>query len=130
MPQVPFIMFIYYGSPGYRPDLMGWKTLQGRQTGRVVFRLGVSLRRPPIRGVKVMKYNYIHGTHCRLDFVPPENSEMKAPYSKYVRPIVTLQHLLQVTVASQNEVFGSSSQYSGRFPAEQGEFSAAGTQLN
>ena len=82
-----------------------------------------------------MKYNYIHGTHCWLDIVPAVNSEMKAPYSKDVRPIVILQHLLQVTVASQNEVFGPSiaahfSSIQEDFPLEQGEFSAAGAQLN
>ena len=62
------------------------------------------------------KYYKPDDTHCRLNVVPPVDSEIKSLCGKDVKPVLKLQHLenvqraalAQVALAFQNEVFGAS----------------------
>ena len=116
----------------------GDRPLKAIDANETVFKNGLSLRRPAIRGLHVAKYYQPHDAPCRLDVVPRVDSEMKALCGKDVKPILMLQHLenvqrtalAQVAVASQNEVFGASlaahlSSLSEGLPQAQEEFSAA-----
>ena len=96
--------------------LSGASPLKAIDADGTVFKNGLSLCRPAIRDLNVVKYYQPHDAPCRLDVVPPADSEMKSLCGKYVKPVLTLQHLenvqraalAQVAVASQNEVFGAS----------------------
>ena len=114
------------------------KPLKAIDADETVFKNGLSLRRPAIRGLNVAKYYQLHDTPCRLDVVPPVDSEMKSLCSKDIKPVLTLQHLenvqqaalAQVAIASPNEVFGASLaahliSLSEGLPRAQEEFSAA-----
>ena len=57
-----------------------------------VFKNGLSLRRPAIRGLNIIKYYQLHGAPCHLDVVPPVDSEMKSLCGKDVKPVLMLQH--------------------------------------
>ena len=83
------------------------------------------------------KYYQPHDAPCRLDVVPPVDSEMKSLCGKDIKP-VSLQHLenvqraalAQIAVVSQNEAFGASlaarlSSLSEGLPRAQEEFLAA-----
>ena len=93
---------------------VGDSPLKAIDVDETVFKNGLSLRRPAIRGLNVAKYYQLHDAPCRLDVVPPVDSEMKSLCGKDVKPVLTLQHLenvqraalAQVAVASQNEEFG------------------------
>ena len=114
------------------------RPLKAIDADKTTFKNGLSLRRPAIRGLNVAKYYQPHDTPCRLDVVPPVDSEMKSLCGKDVKPDLMLQHLenvqrpalAQVAVGSQNEVFGASltahlSSLSEGLPWAQEEFSAA-----
>ena len=93
---------------------VGDTPLKAIDADEAVFKEGLSLRRPAVRGLNVAKSYQPHDAPCHLDVVPPVDSEMKSLCSKDVKPVLTLQHLeneralVQVAVASQNEVFGAS----------------------
>ena len=90
--------------------------LKAIDAGETVFKNGLSLRRPAIRGLNAATYYQPHNAPCHLDVVPHVDSEMRSLCGKDVKPVLTLQHLenvqsaalAQVAVASQNEVFGAS----------------------
>ena len=58
------------------------------------------------------KYYQAHDTPCRLDVVPPVDSEMKSLCGKDVKPVLTLQYLGNVQLAALAQVavavFGAS----------------------
>ena len=92
------------------------RPLKAIDADETIFKNGLSLRRPAIRGLNVAKNYQPNDAPCYMDVVPPMDSEMKSLCGKDVKPVVTFQHLekvqratlAQVAVASQNEVFGAS----------------------
>ena len=117
---------------------IGASTLKAIDADETVFKNGLSLRRPAIRGLNEAKYYQPHNATCCLDMVPKVDSEMRSLGGKDVKPVLMLPYLenvkraalAQIAVASQNEVFGSSlaahlSCLSEGLPRAEEEFSAA-----
>ena len=63
------------------------RPLKAIDVDETVFKNGLSLRRPAINGLKVAKYYQPHDPPCRLDVVPPVDSEMKSLCGKDVKPV-------------------------------------------
>ena len=114
------------------------RPLKAIDADETVFKNGLSLHRPAIKGLNVAKYYQPHDAPYHLDVVPPVDTEMKSLCGKDVKPVLMLPHLenvqraalAQVSVASQNEVFGASnaahlSSLSEGLLRAQDEFSAA-----
>ena len=89
------------------------RPLKAFYADETVFKNGLSLRKPAFRE---LKYYQPHDAPCRLDVVPPLDSEMKSLCGKAVKTVLMLQHLenvqraalAQIAIASQNEVFVAS----------------------
>ena len=114
---------------------VGASPLKAIEADETVFKNGLSLRRPAVRGLNVARYYQPHNAPCRLDIVPQVDSEMRSLCGKDVKPVLMLQQLenvqraalAQVVVASQNEVFGASlaAHLSEGLPRAEEEFSAS-----
>ena len=89
------------------------RPLKAIDADETIFKNGLSLRRPAIRGLNVAKYYQPHDAPFAWTWC----LQWTQGRGKDVKPVLTLQHLenvqraalAQVAVASQNEVFGGAS---------------------